>query len=68
MWCAFLQPIRASSSMASDRVPIPPDRWSFLPCPGGLPVGGAPDRTWVVSCRAVVKIYHGRNVDRLGLM
>jgi hypothetical protein len=29
---------------------------------GGRRLGGAPDRTWVVSCRAVVKIYHGRNL------
>jgi hypothetical protein len=34
----------------------------------GCRLGGAPDRTWVLSRRAVVKVYHGRTVDRLDAM
>ncbi|GAA3821111.1 hypothetical protein GCM10022206_68870 [Streptomyces chiangmaiensis] len=62
----FSMPIRASP-MASDRVPIPPDVMEQC-LADGRRLGGAPDRTWMASRRAVVKMYHGRNIDRLGAM
>ncbi|GHD71070.1 hypothetical protein GCM10010317_079290 [Streptomyces mirabilis] len=62
----FSMPVRASP-LASDRVPIPPDVMELC-LAGGRRLGGAPDRTWVVSCRAVVKIYHGRNMGGFRVM
>jgi hypothetical protein len=65
-WCAFLHAEPGLSS-ASDRFSIPPDD-------GAVPGRRSPAR-WrtrpnirVVFARAVVKIYHGRNVDRPGGM
>jgi hypothetical protein len=49
--------------MASDRFPIPPDVMEQC-LAGGRRLGGAPEDMGGVR-RAVVKMYHGRNIDRL---